>query len=120
MIFHDFPINTSIQFGEFPLPLLIARGLSSGYPGPDCEAQRASQTREVLGWEMVERWRQLAAVHSGPSVLAPDLVVFFVRKPQAVAFRKTTPAILVTPGQGILYDAYVSDQNISKDDKGTG
>ena len=26
--------------------------------------------REVLGWEMVERWRQFAAVHSGPSVLA--------------------------------------------------
>ena len=91
--------------GEFPLPVLIARGLSSEYPGL-LRSPSASQTREVLGREMVERWRQLAAVHSGPGVMEGS-GGFSVRKPQAVAFRKTTPAILVTPGQGILYDTYM-------------
>ena len=79
---------------------------------PSCPSFSASASapgtqgcyREVLGWEMVERWRQLAAIHSGPSVLALRILWRVHMRAQAVAFRKTAPDIPDIPGKWSRYE----------------
>ena len=83
---------------------------------PSCPSFSASASasgtqgcyREVLGWEMVERWRQLAAIHSGPSVLALRILWRVHMRAQAVAFRKTAPDIPDIPGKWSRYEKATS------------